>query len=335
MWHKYVSYTFPLTNLNKVSYNFVYKYTILVWTLIHLWTSPKKGKSLGCPGLIKQRRIRNICLTGFPCPWWWRRRRHEEIWRAACPATSQWGEASSRTAPGSPGSPLSLQRPLPCFKFWKWDIVVNISEIPEMCEEQRYSDSVHGTLPKIHISYFIHHIFLSISICPREPIHRCTFLTLHFSSPQCQVCGRLWQIDRQLFDIFCFPDRAVLFKTGPKKEEVSVHLVTLFVPRQVAEPSWRGRFSGIWHWKAALVVVTWSRDRWQDWQGASKVELPRCHGDRFPSSGEHQCWPNHLDVWLLLCKLGGEGRRILRTCSKPRHRLEKWKELRLKWQAAC
>ena len=172
----------------------------------------------------------------------------------------------------------------------------------------------HGTLPKIHISYFIHHIFLSISICPREPIHRCTFLTLHFSSPQCQVCGRLWQIDRQLFDIFCFQDRAVLFKTGPKKEEVSVHLVTLFVPRQVAEPSWRGRFSGIWHWKAALVVVTWSRDRWQDWQGASKVELPRCHGDRFPSSGEHQCWPNHLDVWLLLCKLGGEGSRILRTC---------------------
>ena len=212
------TYTFPLTNLNKVSYNFVYKYTILVWTLIHFWTSPKKGKSLGCPRLIKQRRIRNICLTGFPCPWWWRRRRHEEIWRAACPATSRWGEASSRTAPGSPGSPWSLQRPLPCFKFCKVDVVVNISEIPEMCKEQMYSDSVHGTLPKIHISYLIHRIFLSISICHGKPIHRCTFLTLHFSSPQCQVCGRLWQIDRQLFDIFCCPDRAVLFKTGPKKK---------------------------------------------------------------------------------------------------------------------
>ena len=35
----HTSYTFPLKNLNKVSHNFLYKYTVLVWPLIHFWTS--------------------------------------------------------------------------------------------------------------------------------------------------------------------------------------------------------------------------------------------------------------------------------------------------------
>ena len=156
-----------------------------------------------------------------------------------------------------------------------------------------------------HTSYISFHLDLSRNAYPQ--VHF-SYSALFFS-PVPSMRQIVTDRPSTLWYILLSRSRRSL-QNWPQKEEVSVHLVTLFVPRQVAEPSWRGRFSGIWHWKAALVVVTWSRDRWQDWQGASKVELPRCHGDHFPSSGEHQCWPNHLDVWLLLCKWGGEGSRI-------------------------